>query len=80
MAASSSSGGDTVKEYSVMVPKATNMKYSIMKFNPANNVDFTKCEGAKIERENNLKQYKVSGFTNERVRSESRLPQQDHKL
>ena len=59
-----SSGGaansDGAKEYTVRVPKTTSKKYSIMKFNPANNVDFTKCEGIKLERENNLKQYKVS--------------------
>ena len=53
------SSSDGAKEYTVRVPKTSNKKFSIMKFNPANKVDFTKCDGVKLERENNLKQYKV---------------------
>lgn len=33
-------------------------KYSILKFNVANNVDFTNCGQTKLERENNFKEFK----------------------
>ncbi len=58
-AAGSSTASDGSKEFVVRVPKGSRKKYSVLKFNPAHKVDFTKCGTARMERENNLKQYKV---------------------
>jgi len=55
-----SSASSAPREYTVRVPKGVNKKFSVLKFNPANNVDFQKCEGAKLERENNFREYKIS--------------------
>lgn len=44
--------------FSIRLPAESHKKYSVLKFNAANNVDFTKCGTAKIGRENNLSDFK----------------------
>ncbi|XP_017302272.1 general transcription factor IIF subunit 1 [Diaphorina citri] len=51
--------GASVQEYSIKVPKDTNKKYHVMRFNGVLNVDFTKWSQVKLERENNLRDIKV---------------------
>ncbi|XP_074641856.1 general transcription factor IIF subunit 1-like [Tubulanus polymorphus] len=48
------------QEFKVRLPNEKNKKFSIMRFSGANSVDFTKCGACKIERENNLKEYKTA--------------------
>ncbi|XP_064625225.1 general transcription factor IIF subunit 1-like isoform X2 [Lineus longissimus] len=48
------------QEFVVRAPRNANKKVSIMKFSRTNKVDFAKCGPVKIERENNLRQYKAS--------------------
>lgn len=48
----------SVQEYSIRVPKNVKKKFHVMRFNPAANVDFTKWSSVKMERENNIKEYK----------------------
>ncbi|ELT96775.1 hypothetical protein CAPTEDRAFT_225119 [Capitella teleta] len=48
------------QEFTVRIARNQNKKHSILKFNESNNVDFTKCGSAKLERENNLKEFKTA--------------------
>lgn len=45
-----------VKEYSIRVPKVSKKKYHVMQF--GDNVDFTQWRNVKMERENNMKEFK----------------------
>lgn len=47
-----------VQEYSIRVPKNVQKKYHVMRFNANLKVDFAKWTQVKMERENNLKEYK----------------------
>ncbi|XP_046400511.1 general transcription factor IIF subunit 1 isoform X2 [Ischnura elegans] len=49
--------GTTVQEYVIRVPKNVNKKHHVMRFNTGN-VDFTKWNQVKMERENNMKEYR----------------------
>ncbi|KAF7995331.1 hypothetical protein HCN44_006438 [Aphidius gifuensis] len=51
------------QEFSIRVPKSSKKKYNVMRFNATLNVDFTKWGSTKMERENNMKEYK--GFDEE---------------
>ncbi|GLH17160.1 General transcription factor IIF subunit 1 [Gryllus bimaculatus] len=52
------SPGTTVQEYSIRVPKNNKKSYKVMRFNSSVNVEFTKWSQVKMERENNLKEFK----------------------
>ncbi|XP_071450231.1 general transcription factor IIF subunit 1-like isoform X2 [Hetaerina americana] len=56
--ASAQSSGTSVKEYVIRVPKAGNKKYHVMRFNSVLNVDFSKWNQVKMERENNMKEFR----------------------
>jgi len=58
--AAAAAAASSTREYVVRVPKGSDRKFSVMKFNPAQNVDFTKCGHAKLARENNLRDFKIS--------------------
>ncbi|XP_053694782.1 general transcription factor IIF subunit 1 [Sabethes cyaneus] len=63
-AAGSSSGPPvSVQEFTIRVPKNLKKKYHVMRFNATLNVDFTQWRSVKMERENNLKEFK--GFDDE---------------
>ncbi|XP_014261830.1 general transcription factor IIF subunit 1 [Cimex lectularius] len=49
----------TVQEYSIKVPKNSRKSYHVMRFNSVQNVDFTKWSQVKMERENNIKEFKT---------------------
>lgn len=55
----SSSTSTPSQEYIVRVPKPDKKRYHVMKFNSSLNVDFASWSQAKIERENNLKDFKT---------------------
>lgn len=55
-ATSSSSSVPDVKEYSIRVPKVSKKKYHVMQF--GDNVDFTQWRNVKMDRENNMKEFK----------------------
>ncbi|KAF7286728.1 transcription factor IIFalpha isoform X2 [Rhynchophorus ferrugineus] len=48
----------SVQEFSIRVPKNVQRKYHVMRFNGTLGVDFGKWTQVKMERENNLKEYK----------------------
>ncbi|KAK5649441.1 hypothetical protein RI129_000470 [Pyrocoelia pectoralis] len=61
MAASTSSPSSsqpTVQEYSIRVPKCLQKRYHVMRFNATLDVDIAKWTQVKMERENNMKEYK----------------------
>lgn len=47
-----------MQEYSIRVPKNVQKKYHVMRFNSTLKVDFSKWTQVKMERENNMKEYK----------------------
>nr|CAD7396121.1 unnamed protein product [Timema cristinae] len=51
-------GSAAVQEYSIRVPKTVKKKYQVMRFNSSVNVDFGKWSQVKMERENNMKEFK----------------------
>ncbi|XP_046999450.1 general transcription factor IIF subunit 1 [Schistocerca americana] len=53
-----SSPGATIQEYSIRVPKNVKKNFKVMRFNSSVNVDFTKWSQVKMERENNMKEYR----------------------
>ncbi|KAK7790747.1 hypothetical protein R5R35_013099 [Gryllus longicercus] len=58
MASSSHPPGTTVQEFSIRVPKNAKKTYKVMRFNSSVNVDFQKWSQVKMERENNLKEFR----------------------
>lgn len=48
----------SVQEFSIRVPKNNKKKHNVMRFNATLNVDFSKWTQVKMERENNMKEYK----------------------
>ncbi|KAL1402145.1 hypothetical protein pipiens_006209 [Culex pipiens pipiens] len=56
----SGSGGPpaSVQEFTIRVPKHLKKKHHVMRFNATLNVDFTQWRTVKMERENNLKEFK----------------------
>ncbi|KAJ0181450.1 hypothetical protein K1T71_003535 [Dendrolimus kikuchii] len=54
----SSQGSGTVQEFKIRVPKNVKKKYHVMRFNATLNVDFSKWSHVKMERENNIKEFK----------------------
>ncbi|KZC13126.1 General transcription factor IIF subunit 1, partial [Dufourea novaeangliae] len=48
----------SIQEYSIRVPKNNKKKHNVMRFNATLNVDFSKWTQVKMERENNMKEYK----------------------
>ncbi|XP_043479540.1 general transcription factor IIF subunit 1-like [Leptopilina heterotoma] len=46
------------QEFSIRVPKNTKKRHNVMRFTSTLNVDFTKWAQVKMERENNLREYK----------------------
>ncbi|XP_012541502.1 general transcription factor IIF subunit 1 [Monomorium pharaonis] len=48
----------TEQKFSIRVPKNSKKKYNVMRFNATLNVDFSKWNQVKMERENNMKEYK----------------------
>lgn len=48
----------SVQEFTIRVPKHLKKKYHVMRFNATLNVDFTQWRTVKMERENNLKEFK----------------------
>ncbi|XP_032513552.2 general transcription factor IIF subunit 1 [Danaus plexippus] len=48
----------TVQEFKIRVPKNVKKKYHVMRFNATLNVDFAKWTHVKMERENNIKEFK----------------------
>ncbi|KAI5635855.1 transcription initiation factor IIF, alpha subunit (TFIIF-alpha) domain-containing protein [Phthorimaea operculella] len=55
---SSGSQAATVQEFKIRVPKNVKKKYHVMRFNATLNVDFAKWTQVKMERENNIKEFK----------------------
>ncbi|XP_073973963.1 transcription factor IIFalpha [Rhodnius prolixus] len=49
----------SVQEFSIRVPKSTKKKFHVMRFSSISNVDFMKWGQVKMERENNIKEYKT---------------------
>lgn len=47
-----------VQEFSIRVPKNVEKKYHVMRFNATLDVDFEKWSQVKMERENNMKEFK----------------------
>ncbi|ENN72668.1 general transcription factor IIF subunit 1 [Dendroctonus ponderosae] len=58
MAAGSSSQNVSVQEFTIRVPKMNQRKYHVMRFNGNLGVDFAKWTQVKMERENNMKEFK----------------------
>ncbi|CAB3221126.1 unnamed protein product [Arctia plantaginis] len=59
MTTPSTSGSSTsVQEFKIRVPKNGKKKYHVMRFNATLNVDFAKWTHVKMERENNIKEFK----------------------
>ncbi|KAK4881104.1 hypothetical protein RN001_004423 [Aquatica leii] len=54
----SSSSQPTVQEYSIRVPKSLQKRYHVMRFNATLDVDISKWTQVKMERENNMKEFK----------------------
>ncbi|CAG4991076.1 unnamed protein product [Colias eurytheme] len=52
------SSSASVQEFKIRVPKNVKKKYHVMRFNATLNVDFAKWTHVKMERENNIKEYK----------------------
>ncbi|XP_077285665.1 transcription factor IIFalpha [Arctopsyche grandis] len=50
--------GTTVQEFKIRVPKNGKKKHHVMRFNATLNVDFAQWSQVKMERENNLKEYR----------------------
>ncbi|XP_041974604.1 general transcription factor IIF subunit 1 [Aricia agestis] len=48
----------SVQEFKIRVPKNVKKKYHVMRFNATLNVDFAKWTHVKMERENNIKEFK----------------------
>jgi len=48
----------SVQEFSIRVPKNSKKKHNVMRFNATLNVDFSKWTQVKMERENNMREYK----------------------
>ncbi|CAK9797793.1 General transcription factor IIF subunit 1 [Anthophora plagiata] len=48
----------SIQEFSIRVPKNNKKKHNVMRFNATLNVDFSKWTQVKMERENNMKEYK----------------------
>ncbi|KAK9500806.1 hypothetical protein O3M35_002000 [Rhynocoris fuscipes] len=55
----SSQPAPSVQEFSIRVPKNSKKKYHVMRFSSISNVDFMKWNQVKMERENNIKEYKT---------------------
>ncbi|KAH9628873.1 hypothetical protein HF086_001108 [Spodoptera exigua] len=53
-----SSAPASVQEFKIRVPKNVKKKYHVMRFNATLNVDFAKWTHVKMERENNIKEFK----------------------
>lgn len=53
-----SSQAGSVQEFKIRVPKNVKKKYHVMRFNATLNVDFAKWTNVKMERENNIKEFK----------------------
>ncbi|XP_034841106.1 general transcription factor IIF subunit 1 [Maniola hyperantus] len=53
-----SSSSANVQEFKIRVPKNVKKKYHVMRFNATLNVDFAKWTHVKMERENNIKEFK----------------------
>ncbi|PSN38486.1 General transcription factor IIF subunit 1 [Blattella germanica] len=58
MSTAQGSSGGSVQEYSIRVPKNTKKKYQVMRFTSSVNVDFSKWTQVKMERENNMKEFR----------------------
>ncbi|XP_066141843.1 general transcription factor IIF subunit 1 [Euwallacea fornicatus] len=56
--ASSSTNNPTVQEFTIRVPKDSQRRYHVMRFNGNLGVDFGKWTQVKMERENNMKEFK----------------------
>ncbi|XP_053601870.1 general transcription factor IIF subunit 1 isoform X2 [Plodia interpunctella] len=56
--ASGSSQSPIVQEFKIRVPKNVKKKYHVMRFNATLNVDFAKWTHVKMERENNIREFK----------------------
>ncbi|XP_050684667.1 general transcription factor IIF subunit 1 [Leptidea sinapis] len=52
------SSSSSVQEFKIRVPKNVKKKYHVMRFNATLNVDFAKWTHVKMERENNIKEFK----------------------
>lgn len=50
--------GTSIQEYSIRVPKNMKKKYHVMKFTSSVNIDFSKWTQVKMERENNMKEFR----------------------
>lgn len=48
-----------VQEFSIRVPKNVQKRYHVMRFNATLDVDFAKWTQVKMERENNMREYKA---------------------
>ncbi|KAF4530173.1 hypothetical protein B566_EDAN001432 [Ephemera danica] len=57
-AVSASPAGSSTQEYTIRVPKNSNKKFHVMKFTSDRDVDFRKWTNVKMERENNMKEFK----------------------
>ncbi|XP_076649022.1 transcription factor IIFalpha [Halictus rubicundus] len=57
-AAAKAAVAQSIQEYSIRVPKNNKKKHNVMRFNATLNVDFSKWSQVKMERENNMKEYK----------------------
>lgn len=55
----SGSGSVSVQEFSIRVPKNLKKRHHVMRFNGNLNVDFTKWHNVKMERENNMREFKM---------------------
>ncbi|XP_052747435.1 general transcription factor IIF subunit 1 [Bicyclus anynana] len=53
-----SSSSSSVQEFKIRVPKNVKKKYHVMRFNATLNVDFAKWTHVKMERENNIREFK----------------------
>ncbi|XP_054722451.1 general transcription factor IIF subunit 1-like, partial [Uloborus diversus] len=53
-----SSSASSVQEYIVKMPKNKNKKFNVMRFNSSQKIDVAKWTSVKMERENNLKEFK----------------------
>lgn len=60
---STAQSNPTVQEYSIRVPKNLQKRYHVMRFNATLSVQFEKWTQVKMERENNMKEYR--GFMDE---------------
>lgn len=54
----SSSSNTNVQEFNIRVPKNIRKKHHVMRFNATLNVDFAKWRNVKLERENNMKEFR----------------------